>query len=598
MVYGIPLEITGSERNGSVDSALTLLFSDALASSPTLVDPNKSWGVTPIGSWGAVGDSNSGFEVTNPYHRGYSDSSGLPVDFGLFRTSTKNDEHPTVPSFTIVRQFDDTHAVAAGKEGILYTGIESGGSWAWSPVCDPNKGFICTRVNDICVTGQNTACACTEYGTWLSTSNAGQTWTATALPDAVISYAADLAIRSLSVYDSQGDWWALADYVGQSNSYSLRRSDNPGYQISLPQNFAPAYVAAADANTLWVSGSSGIYYTTNSGGSWTPVYSGGAVGQIWVNNGAGWAIGPNNTVLQTSDGTNWSAAYTLPGSASDLAVYDAAHLAVACGSQGYCIYNDGAWFAEPVGPAGAPASVSWAGVSNLVCVSGSNIQPAAIDSAGTVGWGQQFTPPVMHWRCRYLTSRIDGYSYPTDSAGRPTDVMALISRGAATDSAGRAGALQGEWVLNDCPPASNVDRTFSDDFISALENTGVADSSVCHEIYVDSAGWSGHTFITSAGGLPGVIGYSSSESYDCASYEDTTWFRPGNTWAPGAAAITNLVSTDGRTLRVPDFISILPDTAGNAQANKLTVFMWPQTEWDVLSTGEITFNCSLYWGTR
>jgi hypothetical protein len=112
LCYGVPLKVAGGDRISSIDSVLSLLFSDAKSSDPTSVDPAKSWGVLPMGGYGSVTRGEQ-FIIDNPYYRSYSDTSGKPQDFGVFRTGTGNDTTKVPPSFTIVRQFDDTHAVAA-----------------------------------------------------------------------------------------------------------------------------------------------------------------------------------------------------------------------------------------------------------------------------------------------------------------------------------------------------------------------------------------------------------------------------------------------------------------------------------------------------
>ncbi len=259
LCYGIPLMVSSSERTSSVDAVLSLLFSDASASNPLSVDTNKSWGVMPIG----IG-------INNHYNPASQDGGGVPMDFGVFRTSVYNDVAGPPPGFTITRMFDDTHAVAAGGLGILYCGVCSSGAWDWEPVLDPNKGFIYSQVSDIYVIDANTAIACTALGSYLETQNAGQTWVPESLPGSPSGI--PRSFLSLSTYDTSGDWWAVVATPLSSSTYSygLWRSDNmSGPTGSLPSGFTPAYVAAADSASVWVSGSGGIYHSTNAGTSWT-----------------------------------------------------------------------------------------------------------------------------------------------------------------------------------------------------------------------------------------------------------------------------------------------------------------------------------------
>jgi len=187
LCYGIPLKILGAERSASVDSAISLLFN------------TTSWGREPIGTGEA-----------NPYYYNNADNpldrNGIPADFGEFRQSTYNSVPVTAPSFTIARMLDTTHALAAGRAGILYRGTwnQTGQKWDWDLVADAAKQFILGDVNDICVLDSDRAWLCTGLRSVLRTTNGGQDWTAqiTTLPGLRII----TSMKSVSFYADRSGW--------------------------------------------------------------------------------------------------------------------------------------------------------------------------------------------------------------------------------------------------------------------------------------------------------------------------------------------------------------------------------------------------------
>ena len=192
LCYGIPSQITGNERCCSVDSALTLLFN------------STDWGRTPIGSYcsGALTNPYYSPASTNPLDRG-----GKPADFGEFRANeTLNDISVAAPIFTIIRAFDDTHAIAAGTEGVLYTGTRTGNSWDWNPVDDSSKSFVAATINDISVFDSSHAWACTAFGSVIATNNGGENWTVvrngTCDPDS------NDCVTGVSLYSQTSGWYS------------------------------------------------------------------------------------------------------------------------------------------------------------------------------------------------------------------------------------------------------------------------------------------------------------------------------------------------------------------------------------------------------
>ncbi len=309
------------------------------------------------------------------------------------------------------------------------------------------------------------------------------------------------------------------------------------------------------------------------------------MGKIWVKNTGssyvGWAVdNATGAVVALQPNGSWAQVTQLMGDA-DLAVYDTSHVAVTDMFQTQ-LFDGSGWNAVSTQAFGT--SVAWAG-SAVVAAEGTSVQ-SGVYSSGSVAWnGRAFAPGDGKVVLRYLVSRLDGPAFPLDSAGRPAYVMDLISNSVASDSLGRAGALAGNWVLEDSPASS-----FDPGFITAMQNAGVASILHCG----DSAGWADETFhVDGINGAP-LIGYSSSESYNYASWEDTTLFRPFNTYVPGAVAITHKVSTDGRSLREPVYIEMNLDTAANPEPHTLKVYLWPYLADHVLSTGEVTWDCGLW----
>lgn len=154
LCYGIPLRIEGGGRISCVDTSLALLFNET------------PWGHLPIGGYWGAGS------VTNPYFEDQADPllRTKPASFDHFRASDYNCTTETPPSFTIVRMFDNTHALAAGGQGMLFRGEHVLDHWEWTAVSDPAKGFIAHKVTDISVVSPQVAYVCTEIGGVLRTT--------------------------------------------------------------------------------------------------------------------------------------------------------------------------------------------------------------------------------------------------------------------------------------------------------------------------------------------------------------------------------------------------------------------------------------------
>ncbi len=156
-VFGVPLTITGApgEKLGSVDEAIATAFS------------TTPWGDTLMGDYWTGG-------YANPYLRAYNAQNPPPTDFGQFRASPANTIPIPFPGFTIVRMFDQSHAIAGGDHGVLYTGVTSDGTnWTWTPVPDTAKQFIASPITDIFVLDSTHAWLCTAAGSMIGTTDGG-----------------------------------------------------------------------------------------------------------------------------------------------------------------------------------------------------------------------------------------------------------------------------------------------------------------------------------------------------------------------------------------------------------------------------------------
>jgi hypothetical protein len=167
LCYGIPIKVSEWYycRCSSVDSALTLLFQQT------------PWGRLPIGAYPWDGSC-----VVNPYYDAHWDPAerSIPADFGAFRSSSANQSSEAAPPFTVVRMLSATHAIAAGKYGLLYSGrwveTPTPPHWEWSAVKDPNKHFILGHITDVCVLSSTTAYLATDMSDVLRSQDSGVTW--------------------------------------------------------------------------------------------------------------------------------------------------------------------------------------------------------------------------------------------------------------------------------------------------------------------------------------------------------------------------------------------------------------------------------------
>ena len=203
-------------------------------------------------------------------------------------------------------------------------------------------------------------------------------------------------------------------------------------------------------------------------------------------------------------------------------------------------------------------------------------------SANTISRGSNQQP----WKINYLVTRIDGYSVPTTtvticskSFSIPSDVKNMIDRALRADAAGRTDALTGNCVLDDAPDVpTNLSREYSAQLEENLIGLGVT---------VDREGSTSETSNIFAMNKSDVMLYSSSMSYDYIAHQETTWWRPCNTWKDGSIAIPWMVSTDGRSFRNPSFVTMNADTQ-NVDTGALKVYLWPMQGYST------PFNPALY----
>ncbi len=188
-VFGVPLTITGApgEKLGSVDEAIATAFS------------TTPWGDTLMGDYWTGG-------YANPYHRAYNAQNPPPTDFGQFRASPANTIPIPFPGFSIVRMFDQSHAIAGGDHGVLYTGVTSDGTnWTWTPVPDTAKSFIASPINDIFVLDSTHAWLCTAAGSMIATADGGASWSLWIPGNCGLQPSPVIAA---SFFDSGGGWIA------------------------------------------------------------------------------------------------------------------------------------------------------------------------------------------------------------------------------------------------------------------------------------------------------------------------------------------------------------------------------------------------------
>lgn len=542
MCYGIPLKLFGAEVRAAVDSSLTLLFN------------TTPWGARPVRRYS---------DYSNVIHNRFAGAIDTGrFDFGDFRRSGANAVLERAPVFHRVRMLSPDKALAGGGGGMLFRGERSGGAWTWAAVPDEHKQFIRGGVTDICVLDGSTAVMGTA-GAVLRTTDSGATWTAASWGDGPIS---------ISFYSSQNGW--AVGWIGDAPAI-LRYADGQRTSVSLPvSGFEPSAIAATDANRVWVTGNSGIWLSTDTGASWTAQDTSGAAHDIWVGKDGdayvGWAVTGDGAILALdSAGSTWSSVSGVTvanPAAADIATYDAHHITIADGSGAYLVYDGNSWMVDSSGSFNK-GSVAWAGGDSSVAVTGSDsVVRLGTQSQGGCTWTAAVSVPDHTWKMRYLVCRLDGYSYPVDTAtGIPVDIKNMIDSSVRATNAGRS-AFENAKVLLDGPHGKGANYTAHR--VSALRDVHGASNVLEDEsasIYLDQNQ-------TISGD---VIGYSSTGSYHPGVHDLTRWYRPLNiSWADGAVGLYKAVSGDALTLRDPRLIWTLdPDTV-NVQAGKLKVYLW------------------------
>ncbi|MHB9035085.1 MAG: TIGR03790 family protein [Armatimonadota bacterium] len=201
-------------------------------------------------------------------------------------------------------------------------------------------------------------------------------------------------------------------------------------------------------------------------------------------------------------------------------------------------------------------------------------------AANTISRGSGQQP----WKMDYLVCRLDGYSVPTttvtigsQSYSIPSDVKNMIDRAVQADSDGRNALTNAKFILDDPWKGS---PSFSSSFVNCLKGI-VGDSNVIYD--------TSDTYLTNQ---QNVIGYAGGGSYHyvwywpvCVSAHDyTTWWRPFNTWKPGAIGLFHKVSGDAGTLRCPGYIWSIQTDSSNAESAKLKVYLWSLNAADIGSS--------------
>jgi photosystem II stability/assembly factor-like uncharacterized protein len=540
LCYGVPTKIWDSVRMGAVDSTLTTLLQ------------HSPWGSTSAPATGRNGT------ISSPY----ADSGGQnyisargdkPVDFGEFRASEFNDSLEYAPNFTIVRFLSETHAIAAGEQGIIYklTFVENG--WTYAPVLDEDRDFEAHPVTDICVVDSGCAWACSSGGSVLVTMDGGATWTSrhrgTVVRPSIVAYPGE-ALCQVSAYDSTHAYAVGYRVNVGSGPVAVKTSDGTNWSsfaANLPTGMTTLKAAAAcDAQHLWIAGDAGMWFSSDDGASWpTQVSTRSNIVKIRVlkvgANYVGWAICSDGVILRTADGQIWQTDTSHTGKAlRDIAVYNPDHAAIAYGSNSYLVWDPGqtSWQVDSTDTGATKTSVAVDGSGNALAVSGKTLRWRT----GT--WAESYTIPDAHWKMRYLVCRLDGYTEPMVNVpgygNMPQDIKDMIDRSVASDTTTYPRTARNFVV--DWWPSIMADAQAN---LSALIQQ--QDS-----VYIDDA--QENTYIT---GKENVMGYySMGNVHDSKAAElHTTWGRPLNDWCDGGVG-AYMTSFDGASVRVPAYVGL------------------------------------------
>jgi len=172
-----------------------------------------------------------------------------------------------------------------------------------------------------------------------------------------------------------------------------------------------------DVNTGWViviaSGSEKLFKTTNSGGSWSEIYSfNQEIAEIhFVNQQTGWVLGETGTVGRTTNGgTTWQNAVTLPGNLFGIS-FPSPTTGFICGTSGaiYRTTNSGQnWSALSSGTSNTLTDIHFASELNGMCVGESGTRLLTIN--GGINWVLEHEQLNIDMNSCYMSTAVNGYA--------------------------------------------------------------------------------------------------------------------------------------------------------------------------------------------
>ena len=521
LTYGVPAMINQGERCSSVDSALTLAFSQT------------PWGRLPIARYC---DPRSA--IPNVYY-------GKMKDFAVVREDPKlSDLEESAPPYTIVRILDSTTAIAGGQVGLLARGERSGGTWKWTPIPDDKKGFIAYKVSDIFALDAKRIFVCTgdetgQGGSVIFSNDGGRNWrliktarsrgSGFVLPDAFYGVA----------FTDEKHGWAVGRWRTRDGSGPRIENTRDGGKSWTDMSskfgitFIPRGISTTDANHVWICGNGGIYFTSDGGITWSK-NSAADLYKIRVTRTGGklngWAVGVGGKILHSTDGVSWKDASlsSVTEDIKDLAAFGSG-MAAAYGRGKFLIFDKGKWSVDDSDVTVPKTSVAISDKVNMIAAIG---MPVIQYRSGS-GWRNGEVLPKAHWRLRYLVCRLDGLSKPiTNREGIPDDIKGMIDNAVC--------AKDGGTFL--------LEEPFRGDQVYGTENYAVAEK-VLRRLGRDVKRDATKKVFK---GEDDVIGYASFGMHDQDIKEQCAWGQPMNKWRPGAVAVI-MESTDGRSLRSPHY---------------------------------------------
>ena len=201
----------------------------------------------------------------------------------------------------------------------------------------------------------------------------------------------------------------------------IQKTTNGGLDLAsitqFPGTVNTTSINFSDVNNGWAiitaSGTEKLFRTTNSGGSWSEIYSfNQEIAEIkFVNQNTGWVLGESGTIGRTTNGgANWQNAATLPGNLYGIS-FPVATTGFVCGTEGkiYRTTNSGQnWSLSPSGTTSNLIDIHFSSEFIGMCVGESGTRLITLNGGNT--WIIEPVQINVSLQSCFMPTAINGYA--------------------------------------------------------------------------------------------------------------------------------------------------------------------------------------------